>query len=77
MYDQYIIEVRDNENNLDFEKWARKEQEYPYLFSKPIFSMEELCYFMSFGENRDEGKGPLELAEFMKSIGITYRAKTW
>jgi len=77
MNDQYIIEVRDSENNFDFEKWKRKEQEHPYLFSKSTFSMDELCYFMSFGEDRDEGKGPQELAEFMKSIGISYRMKTW
>jgi len=77
MKDQYIIEVRDKDNNFDFKKWEKQEKEHPYLFSKPTFSIDELCYFMSFGEDRDTPSGPLELAEFMKGIGISYRMKTW
>ena len=73
----YIIEVRDSEGKLDFESERIKQKEHPFLFSKSEFSIDDLCYYMSFGQGRNQPSGPLELPAFMQSIGITYRAKTW
>lgn len=39
--------------------------------------IDELCYYASYGQGRDNPSGPLDLPAFMKSIGVTYRQKTW
>lgn len=74
---RYIIEVRDEHGQLDFRKEEEKTKEHPYLFSKLTFSIDDLCRYMSFGQERNNPSGPLELPAFMESIGITYRLKTW
>lgn len=76
-YPKYIIEVRDSEGQLDFEAEKIKRKEHPYLFSKPEFTVDNLCHYMSFGQNRDNPSGPMKLPVFMGSIGISYRAKYW
>ena len=73
----FFIEVRDSDGRLDFEIEKIKRKEHPYLFSKQTFSIDDLCYYMSFGQGRDAPKGPMELPAFMGSIGISYRVKTW
>ena len=74
---KYIIEVRDEEGKLDFEAEELRKKEHPYLFSKKTFTIDQLCYYMSFGQNRDKPSGPMEVEAFMMDIGITYRRKTW
>jgi hypothetical protein len=74
---RFIIEVRDEDGNLDFEAEKQKRQEYGYLFSKRQFTIDNLCYYMSFGQRRDKPSGPMQLPEFMEEIGISYRVKTW
>jgi len=77
MRKKYILEVRDKDGNLDFEKEKELKKEHPYLFSKDYFSIDNLCYYMSFGQGRNKPSGPFDLPNFMKSIGISYREKTW
>jgi hypothetical protein len=77
MSKRYIIEVRDADGKLDFEAEKQKKIEHPYLFSKPTFSIDQLCYYMSYGQERDNPSGPLDLPAFMESIGISYREKYW
>jgi hypothetical protein len=74
---KYIIEVRDEDGNLDFRKEDIKRKEHPYLFSKQEFHIDDLCYYASFGQGRDNPSGPMDLPAFMESIDITYRPKTW
>jgi hypothetical protein len=74
---RFIIEVRDENGRLDFEAEKQKKEEHPYLFSKPTFNIYNLCYYMSYGQGRNNPRGPLDLPAFMASIGISYRAKTW
>ena len=74
---KYIIEVRDENGQLDFKAERIKQEEHPYLFSKGSFSIDDLCYYMSFGQDRNKPSGPMELPAFMDSIGISYREKTW
>ena len=74
---KHVIEVRDNNGNLDPEKEKIKRKEHPYLFSKREFTIDNLCYYMSYGQNRDTPKGTTDLPEFMKNIDITYRVKYW
>ena len=74
---RYIIEIRDADGNLDREAEREKKQAYPYLFSKATYSIDHLCYYASYGQGRNKPLGPLELGEFMNSIGISYRQKTW
>jgi hypothetical protein len=71
--DRYLVEVRDSEGKLDFEGEDHAREAHPYLFSKEYFSIDELCYFASYGEGRNKGIGPMELPAFMKSIGVSYR----
>ena len=77
MSKKYLIEVRNEKGDLDFEAEKQRKIDHPYLFSKSTFSMNNLCYYMSFGQGREIPKGPLGLPEFMESIGISYRVKTW
>jgi hypothetical protein len=74
---KYIIEVRDENGKLDFANEPIRKKEHPYLFAKDTYTIDDLCYYMSFGQGRDNPSGPLQLPEFMKSIGISYRVKTW
>ena len=74
---RFIIEVRDKDGNLDFETEKVKRKEHPYLFEKQEYTIDNLCYYASYGQGRDNPSGPMELGEFMNSIGITYRQKTW
>ncbi len=77
MREQYIIEVRDEDGNLDFEKEKEVRKAHPYLFSKREFNIDNLCYYMSYGQGRDIPSGPMQLPAFMESIGVSYRQKTW
>jgi hypothetical protein len=74
---RFIIEVRDEDGGLDFAAEKIRRQEHPYLFSKLVFTIDNLCYYMSFGQGRDKPSGPMQLPEFMKEIGISYRVKYW
>jgi hypothetical protein len=74
---KYIIEVRDQDGKLDFVKEEIKKKEYPYLFSKPYFTIDQLCYYASYGQGRNNRIGPMKLGQFMSEIGICYRMKTW
>lgn len=76
-YQKFIIEVRDSEGRLDLSSEEIKRKEHPYLFHKSTFTIDELCYYASFGQGRHKPIGPFELKDFMDSIGITYRLKLW
>jgi hypothetical protein len=77
MRQKYIIEVRDSEGKLDFKKEEVVRKAHPYLFKKPTYSIDELCYYMSFGQGRNQPSGPMQLSDFMKSINVSYRVKYW
>ncbi len=77
MKEKYIIEVRDADGKLDFRAEEKRRKEHPYLFSKTEFTIDDLCYYMSYGQGRDNPSGPLQLNAFMGSIGISYRVKYW
>ena len=77
METKYIIEVRDESGKLDFEKEKEIKKLHPYLFSKKTFTIDNLCYYMSFGQGRNNPSGPMQLADFMKQIGVSYRVKYW
>lgn len=76
-YQKFIIEVRDSEGKLDPSSEEVKRKEHPYLFHKSTFTIDELYYYASFGQDRHKPIGPFGLKDFMDSIGITYRPKTW
>jgi hypothetical protein len=73
----YLVEVRDAEGHLDSEREKAVKIEHSYLFSKIRFSIDEMCYYASFGQGRDNPSGPMQLPEFMSSIGVSYRLITW
>ena len=75
--ERYIIEVRDAKGHLDFDAEKTKRVEHSYLFSKQLFSIDNLCYYASYGQGRNNPTGPMQLKTFMDEIGITYRRKTW
>jgi hypothetical protein len=77
MRNKYIIEVRDEAGNLDFAKEREVRNQHPFLFSKQEFTFDKLLWWASFGEGRNAPIGPVDLPEFMKSLGVTYRVKTW
>ena len=77
MMNHYIVEVRNDQGQLDLSKEEQLRTEHPYLFTKPAFTMDELCHYASYGQGRNKPTGPLELGDFMQSIGISYRFKYW
>lgn len=74
---KYIIEVRDENGKLDFVKEKEVKKAHPYLFQKATYSIDDLCYYASYGQGRNNPSGPMQLPEFMKSIGVSYRVKYW
>lgn len=77
MNKKYIIECRKPDGSLDFEGEIYLRKKHPYLFSKPHFSIDRLCWWASYGEKRNKPLGPQELPAFMRSIGASYREKSW
>lgn len=80
MAEKYIIEVRDENGQLDFKAERIRREEHPYLFQQETYTIDQLCYYMSYGRGQGclgRGAGPMELPAFMESIGISYRVKTW
>lgn len=76
-HDKYIIEVRDADGRLDSQALEVKRKEHPFLFSRLTFTIDDLCYYASYGSGRNKPIGPSELKDFMDGIGISYRPKTW
>jgi len=74
---KYVVEVRDKNGRLNIELERQKKKEHPYLFSKRTFTIDDLCWYGSYGQDRNNPMGPMELPKFMKSIGILYREKYW
>jgi len=74
---KYIIEVRDSNGNLDFRREERVRKDHPYLFSKRAFTIDDLCYYASYGQGRNNPSGPMELPQFLNTIGVSYRIKNW
>lgn len=74
---KYLVEVRDEQGRLDFRKEDEVRKAHPYLFEKREYKIDDLEYYASYGQGRNTPMGPLELPAFMKSIGVTYRPKTW
>jgi hypothetical protein len=76
-FQEWIIEVRDSEGRLDPEAEKTKRKEHPFLFSKKTFRIDKLCWYASYGQGRSNPSGPMQLTEFMNSIGVSHRQKTW
>jgi hypothetical protein len=77
MRTKYIIEVRDEDGKLDFRREDVVRKQHPYLFSKREFTIDDLAYYVSFGQGRNTPVGPSGVAEFMADAGISYREKYW
>lgn len=75
--DKYIIEVRDSEGKLDSEKEKELRKSHPEFFTKPHYNIDELTWKASYAGGRNKAMGPMELPEFMDSIGLSYRVKYW
>jgi hypothetical protein len=75
--EKYIVEVRDANGQLDFKKEEEVRKAHPFLFSKREFTIDDLCYYASYGQGRNKPSGPNELPLFMESIGACYRRKYW
>ena len=75
---KYIIEVRDENGKLvDFETEEKKKKEHPEFFTQREYTIDRLCWLASYAGGRNTPMGPMQLGEFMKSIGISYRVKYW
>ena len=77
MQNKYLVEVRDANGQLDFRKEEEVRKAHPFLFSKRQFTIDDLCYYASYGQGRNQPSGPMELPAFMQSIGASYRPITW
>lgn len=78
MTKRYVVEVRDEDGKLKDEATREAvKKAHPYLFSKESFNIDNLCYYASYGQGRDNPLGPMQLPAFMKSVGATYREKYW
>jgi len=78
MKEKYIVEIRDENGQLIYgEKEEKIRKSHPFLFSKQEFTIDELCYYASYGQGRNTPIGPQRLWEIMDSFGVSYRKKTW
>jgi hypothetical protein len=74
---RYIVEPRNGSHLASNEECAERYARHPYLRSKPTFSIDELCHWVSFGEGRNSPCGPSETFAFLQAIGLPAREKTW
>ena len=74
---KYLVEVRDAKGALDFKKEVEMRKEHPYLFSKSVYTIDDLCYYVSYGKPKQGPSGPKETHSYLQSIGISVRVKTW
>ena len=77
MTNKYLVEVRDKSGRLDHEREKTVRLAHPYLFLKQYYTIDELCYYASYGQGGHNPMGPRELPAFMASIGASYRIKYW
>jgi len=73
----YLVEARDAKGNLDFEKESQLMKAYPYLFSRRYFTIDDLAWWVSYGQPQLGPSGPSEARAFLASIGACIRPKTW
>ena len=74
---KYLVEVRDANGQLDFRKEDALRKTHPFLFSKRHFTIDELAWWVSYGEGRNQPSGPSEVRTFLANIGFSIRPKTW
>lgn len=74
---KYIIEVRDSDGNFNPDLKRELSKKYPEFFESEEFTMFNLCWLASYAGGRNNPLGPMELGDFMKSIGLSYREKYW
>lgn len=74
---KYLVEVRDAKGQLDFKKEEEVRKAHPFLFSKMFFTIDELAWWVSYGEGRNQPSGPSEVRTFLANIGACIRPKTW
>ena len=68
---KYIIEVRDENGALNPELERELSEKYPEFFESEEFSIFNLCWLASYAGGRNKPLGPMELGDFMKSIGLS------
>lgn len=75
---EYMVECRHADGKLMTSKESEEiRKKHPFLDQCRSFTMDELCYYMSYGQGRNQPSGPMDLPAFMESIGFTYRKVTW
>lgn len=78
MQEKYIVEVRDKQGLLaSLEEEQKVKTRHPYLFSKREFTIDDLCHYASYGQGRNNPSGPMDIYEFYREIGVSYRVKYW
>lgn len=74
---RYIIEARNGPYLASSAEEETRRILHPYLFSKPTFTILELCHWASFYEGRDKECGPSETFAMLTAFGLPAREKTW
>lgn len=76
--DVYIVEAREPDGKLSLAADALPRwQQHPYLRHKRTFTIDDLTWWISFGEGRNTPTSPDKALAFLSSIGLPARLKTW
>jgi hypothetical protein len=73
----YLVEARDANGVLNPSEDYQIKKKHPFLASKMYFTKDELLYWASFGEGRNNPISAYKLGEFLLTLGLTYRHKYW
>jgi hypothetical protein len=71
---RYIVEAREPDGTL---APMSRFDAHPYLRSRPTFTIDQLCWWASYGDGRNTPRGPAATFQFLRDLGLPAREKTW
>lgn len=75
---RYIVEPREPDGTLlTGAAGSERRMRAPYLFSQPTFTIDQLCWWASYGDDRNTPMGPSETFQFLRELGCPAREVTW
>jgi len=77
MKQKYLAEVRDADGQLDFRKEEELRKVHPFLFGRSEFTQDNLTWWASYGEGRNQPSTFAEARKFLACLGVSIRPKTW
>lgn len=75
---RYIVETREPDGSLLTGAAAsERRMRWPFLFSRDTFTIDELAWWASYGDDRNTPRGPAATLQSLREIGCPAREVTW